>query len=246
MRLPEHFSRAGEFCFRWRGHLPLLLLPLVFLSFKDFHYPRGSPYLYRLWELACFAVSLAGVALRIWVSGTVPEGTSGRNRGGQKAESLNTSGAYSLLRHPLYLGNSLIALGVALFPRVWYLPVIVVLSCLLFYERIAFREEEFLEEKFGDAFREWAARTPALFPRFRGYAPPLLPFSWRAALRREFYAISEVVVVFFLLDLVGRFSARGIWAPDPLWGSLCILAVGFFVVVRVLKKRTALFKVVGR
>jgi len=242
MRLSEHFSRAGELCFRWRGHLWLLLLPLVLLSFRDFHYPMGSPSLYRLWGLACFAASLAGVALRVWVSGTVPEGTSGRNRRGQKAESLNTSGAYSLLRHPLYLGNSLIALGVALFTRIWYLPVVVLLCCLLFYERIAFREEEFLEEKFGDEFREWAARTPALFPKLRGYRPPPLPFSWRAALRREFYAISEVVVVFFLLDLIGRFSARGVWTPDPLWSSLGILAIGFFIVIRVLKKHTALLK----
>ncbi|HIE04921.1 MAG TPA: hypothetical protein EYP61_09200 [Candidatus Latescibacteria bacterium] len=239
MKLQEHFSRAGEFLFRWRGHLPLLLLPLVLLSLRDFGYPGGSQGLYRVWEFICFGVSMMGVALRVWVSGTVPEGTSGRNRRGQRADSLNTSGAYSVLRHPLYLGNALIALGVALFTRTWYLPVIVLLSCLLFYERIAFREEEFLEGKFGKEFRSWADRTPAVLPNLKAYRSPSLPFSWRSALRKEFYAISEVVFVFSVLDLLARSSAEGRVRTDPLWGALGSAAVVFYISLRFLKKRTA-------
>lgn len=243
MKLQEHFFRAGEFLFRWRGHLPLLLLPLVILSFRGFCYPGGSQELYRIWEFICFGVSMMGVALRVWVSGTVPEGTSGRNRRGQRADSLNTSGAYSMLRHPLYFGNTLIALGVALFTRTWYLPVIVLLSCLLFYERIAFREEEFLEGKFGEEFRSWAERTPAILPNLKAYRPPSLPFSLRSALRREFYAISEVVFVFSVLDLLGRLSAEGRVGTDPLWRALGLGAVVFYLSLRFLKKRTAVLDV---
>ena len=58
-----------------------------------------------------------------------------------------------MVRHPLYLANYVIALGLSCFSRAWYLPVIVSLAGLLYYERIAAREEQFLEARFGDAFR---------------------------------------------------------------------------------------------
>ena len=51
--------------------------------------------------------------IRIYTVGTTPAGTSGRNRDKQIAEKLNKTGVYSIIRHPLYLGNLLIWLGVA-------------------------------------------------------------------------------------------------------------------------------------
>ncbi|MGB8874133.1 MAG: hypothetical protein WCC75_12145, partial [Desulfobaccales bacterium] len=45
--------------------------------------------------------------------GLPPRGTSGRNTQGQVAETLNTTGIYSLVRNPLYLGNFLIWLGLS-------------------------------------------------------------------------------------------------------------------------------------
>ena len=61
--------------------------------------------------------------------GFAPRGTSGRNTLGQVAEVLNTSGMYSVVRNPLYLGNFVIWLGLALFIKVWWCILIVVL-CL--------------------------------------------------------------------------------------------------------------------
>ena len=40
----------------------------------------------------------------------------------------------------------LMALGLALFPGIWYLPIILVLTAFLYYERIAIREEAFLAD----------------------------------------------------------------------------------------------------
>lgn len=105
MALREDFEQAGNWLFHRRSFLPLLLLPLFYTALKGFGYPGGSHELDLFWEAGCLAVSLAGFGLRIATVGFAPPGTSGRNRHEQQARSLTTTGTYSLVRHPLYLGN---------------------------------------------------------------------------------------------------------------------------------------------
>src|SRR5689334_21586787 len=83
-----------------------------------------------------------------------------------------TTGMYSLVRHPLYLGNYFLWLGVVLVSRVWWAPVLAILVFWLCYERIMFAEEAYLRQQFGDAFGEWAQRTPAVLPAFTHWRPP--------------------------------------------------------------------------
>lgn len=237
MRLLDHFARTGDTLFRWRSYLPFLLAPLFVASFIGFRYPWDSHAWDLAWEVGCLLVSAGGAAIRIFVAGTAPRGTSGRTTRGQKAALLNTTGAYSLVRHPLYIGNYLIALGLSSFARAWFLPIIVSLASLLYYERIAAREEEFLEEKFGQEFRDWAGRVPALVATFRDYRPPALPFSWARALRREFYAVSGVATAFFVLDVIGDLAVTGRVRLDPVWAAVFVAGGVFFLSMRALKKR---------
>ena len=236
MRIVEQLGSTGDVLFRWRSWWPLMLVPLFLASFAGLAYPFGSHRLDLLWELSCFTVSVLGLALRVATVGTAPRGTSGRNTRAQKAAVLNTTGPYSVVRHPLYLANYLIALGMSLFSRTWFLPIIVSLAALLYYERIAAREEAFLEARFGEAFREWAARVPAAFPRPSLWRRPALPFSWERALGREFYAIGEVAVAFFVLDVLEDWTISHRIAVDPVWTTVALAGVGFFVVMRLRKK----------
>jgi protein-S-isoprenylcysteine O-methyltransferase Ste14 len=236
VRLADRFSATGDTLFRRRSWLPLLLLPLFLATFSGLTYPRGSHWLDLLWELGCFAVAALGMVVRLLTVGIAPRGTSGRNMRSQKARTLNTTGPYSIVRHPLYLGNYLIALGMSLFTRTWFLPIIVSLAALLYYERIAAREEQFLEAQFGDAFRRWAARVPAAVPRPGGWQPPALPFSWARALDREFYAIGEITVAFFVLDVLEDWSVHHRLGLDPLWTAVAAAGGLFFVVMWARKK----------
>jgi protein-S-isoprenylcysteine O-methyltransferase Ste14 len=236
MKLTDRLSATGDVLFRWRSWLPLLLLPLFLATFPGATYPRGSHQLDLLWELGCLVVSGLGLALRVFTAGTAPRGASGRNTRAQKAATLSTTGVYSLIRHPLYLGNSLIALGMSLFSRTWFLPLIVSLAALLYYERIAAREEQFLESRFGETFRAWAARVPAVVPRLRGWQPPALPFSWARALDREFYAIVEIAMAFFVLDLLEDWAVTHQLELDPVWTVLAVAAALFFAVMWTRKK----------
>ena len=113
----------------------------------------------------------------------------------QVAESLNTTGLYSVVRHPLYLGNFLMWLGVALFPRSLSFVAAVVFAFWLYYERIMIAEEAFLRERFGERFDAWADRTPAFIPSLRRWTRPRLAFSLRKVLRKEYNGLLAVVAV---------------------------------------------------
>jgi len=209
---------------------------MVVASFHRLAYPFGSHAVGLAWEIGCFAVSAVGLALRVVTVGTSPRGTSGRNTRQQKAAVLNTTGPYSVVRHPLYLANYLIGLGLSLFSRTWFLPLIVSLAVLVYYERIAAREEAFLEERFGETFRRWATRVPALMPQVRSYEPPALALDWWRALGREFYAIAEVTTAFFLFDVLEDFAVSGRIECDPVWTTTFVLGALFFAVMWGFKK----------
>jgi protein-S-isoprenylcysteine O-methyltransferase Ste14 len=216
--------------------MPLLLLPFFCASFVGLRYPLDSHAIGLAWEIGCFLIVLAGVALRVFTTGTSPRGTSGRNTRGQKAVTLNITGPYSIVRHPLYLANFLIGLGLSLFPRAWFLPIIVSLATILYYERIAAREEEFLDGRFGPSFRRWAEAVPAAVPSLKAWHPPAQAFDWRRALDREFYVITQVMVAFLVLDVMEDYAVLGRFELDPVWTPTALFGAALFAVMWTRKK----------
>ena len=65
----------------------------------------------RLFRISSVIICIVGFLVRFYTIGTTPKGTSGRNTQEQVADVLNFDGMYSMLRHPLYLGNYLIWFG---------------------------------------------------------------------------------------------------------------------------------------
>ena len=151
--------------FGWRSYLPLLFVSLVAIALHDYEWPFRSYFQYAIWARLCFCLSFSGLVIRCVTIGYTPEATSGRNTRRQIAKQLNTTGMYSLVRHPLYLGNFLIGLGACCALFVWWLPLMYCLLFCCYYERIMFTEEAFLRRVFRKKFDVWAANTPAFFPR---------------------------------------------------------------------------------
>jgi protein-S-isoprenylcysteine O-methyltransferase Ste14 len=243
MKLLDHFTRSGDLLFRWRGQLPLLLLPAFLLALIEARWPAQPTPALRAWQVVSVLVALAGLGVRVVAIGTAPAGTSERSTTNPRASMLRTTGVYSIVRHPLYLGNTLTAVGLACFTGVWYLPVMVLLAGILYHERICTREEAFLEGKFGDEFRSWAERVPAAVPRFSGYVPSATPFVWRRVLGREFHGLMVIGTAIFVLDLARAAAATGRLVFDPVWTSLFLLTSAVFLVCSLLKKTTSVFRV---
>jgi len=242
MRLRTQMIREGRWLFRWRSYLPVLLLPVAALAIGEArHSPFHSSVIQHGWEAACILISVAGLMVRALAVGCAAEGTSGRNTRCQRAASLNTTGMYSIVRHPLYLGNCLVLEGFLLYLGVWWLGAVGALVFWLYYERIMLAEECYLEGQFGDVFITWAERTPAFVPH---------PWLWRRSgralcmrrvIRNEYTTAMLVMTVFTALQAI-----EWAWVAPPGphgWGVLLLLfavSLGFYQAIRYIKKRTRL------
>jgi protein-S-isoprenylcysteine O-methyltransferase Ste14 len=246
MPLQEEFEDLGNRFFRWRSYLPLFMGALFILALWSRPQGATEPGADRGWQMGCLLVSLAGLGLRFYTVGFAPRGTSGRNTLGQVAETLNTSGMYSLVRNPLYLGNFIIWLGLSLFIKVWWCTAIVVLCFILFYERIIFAEEKFLREKFGTTFMDWAAITPAIIPRGQHWRPPELSFSWKSALKREYSSFFAAITSFTVIAIIRDSLQTGTIFLDKTWLAIFTFGLVIYLTLRTLKKKTNSLSTVDR
>ena len=246
MALQEEFESLGNRFFRWRSYLPLFMAVLFLAALLSQPGAASPDHPDRTWQMGCLLVSLAGLGLRFFTVGYAPRGTSGRNTGGQVAETLNTTGMYSLVRNPLYLGNFLIWLGLSLFIKVWWCSVIVILCFILFYERIIFAEEAFLRERFRASFTDWMASTPAIIPHFKNWRAPSLPFSWKSALRREYSSWFATITSFTVLAILQDSLQNGRLRLDKNWLVIFAFSLAIYLSIRTLKKKTQILNTVDR
>ncbi|MBK7711292.1 MAG: lipid A phosphate methyltransferase [Bacteroidales bacterium] len=189
----------------------------------------------------------SGQVIRILTVGFTPKNTSGRNTvDGQVADELNVTGIYSLLRHPLYLGNFFMWLGPVLFLRSFCFTFIFGLIYWLYYERIMFAEEQFLRRKFGEVYDKWSETVSSFIPYSLKFVPPKLPFSVRNVLKREYNSFVNIFVIFILMDLFRNYFLSGRISLTPMWIYLTVSAGVIWIVVRTIHKQTKWLEVTGR
>ena len=246
MALVNSFEKSGNYLFKNRSHIPIILYLFVIPVIYFTAYPVLNELQYQL--LTGFAVflSMLGFIVRAISIGTTPKGTSGRNTKEQVAESLNSTGIYSTVRHPLYLGNFLMWIGIVVFTFNIYFVVIVSLAFWLYYERIMFAEERFLERKFGEVYMKWSETVPAFIPCFKNYIKNVVSFSMVSVLRREYSGFLATVLSFTFVDHLRFYFTTGNF--DLYRTSSYILAGAIVVtlILRTIKHSTKLFNEEGR
>ena len=236
MSLIKEFEKTGNWLFRWRSYLPVVLLAVPLLAMDRYEYFENNEELNNLWQWVCLGVSAWGLLIRIFTICHTPEATSGRNTKEQIAETLNTSGIYSIVRNPLYLGNFFIILGGILIFHQWIGVLIYILIFWLYYERIIFAEEAYLIKKFGKSYLDWSSKTPAFIPKFWQYRKAEFPFSIRRILRQEYNSLLGIIIVMFGLEVFSEWFVEGNFHAELEWKIL--LAVGFilWLITRTLRK----------
>lgn len=119
-------------------------------------------------SLFATGVAIAAIAqvYRIWVAAYL----GGKQAVAEvQADSLCTSGPYAYVRNPLYIGNFLIGIGLAMAINEWYAYALFALSYLFVYLAVIPYEENFLDRKFGAVYADYKAHTGRLIPKLPGY-----------------------------------------------------------------------------
>ncbi len=244
MTIKKSLEASGNFLFKYRGHIPLivfiLVVPISFLTpYKTYASYHG---LNETILFTALFLIFSGHLIRARTVGKRTIQTSGRNRSHQVAQVLNKIGWYSLVRHPLYFGNYLIWLGLAIFLSNFWFVIILSLLFWIYYERIMFAEEVFLEEKFGGEFTEWASKTPSFFPSFKNYRPNDSLFSWRIVAKNEYPGIISSATSFLFILILKRIVLLGHFSFYSSDAVFLVIIVVFGVICKILKKFTAVFE----
>lgn len=108
-------------------------------------------------ELTGITLILLGLLLRTSARGYKADGS-------RNSHALVTGGPYSMVRNPMYLGIVVAGTGVVLVVGQWWGLVLFVLGFFFRYQYLFRTEERYLEEHFGDSYREYKKRVPRIVP----------------------------------------------------------------------------------
>jgi len=125
-------------------------------------------------------VAIVGEAIRIWAAGHL-----------EKGREVTSSGPYAFTRHPLYLGSTIIGIGLAIASASAIVAVLVLGYLSITLTAAISTEEAHLTEKFGTAY-----------PDYRGgrQVGERRRFSFARAMRnREYRAIAGLVIAIAFL-----------------------------------------------
>ena len=214
---PSRLAAIGQKPFRWRGWLPVPIIALVaFVAARAADGPRSAREIDWALKVLGLALSIGGESLRFWTLGLVPEGTSGQGYS-LEAAALNTQGPYAYVRNPLYLGNLGICAGLLLVANAAWAYAIGLSFFFVQYFFIVRAEENFLRQKYGARFEEYASKVPRWLPRLTpAYPGPLRSeIDWWRAISKEHNPVAAWVSGMMLL-LGWQAYRRGALTPGLL------------------------------
>lgn len=154
--------------------LSAIILIIIFAVF-------GQPAIAWLYW-AGVAMVAVGTLCRLWASGHV-----------KKNKVLATDGPYSLVRHPLYVGNILMLFGFAIAAGLWWSVPLVVFLLFFYYPPAISYEDRKLNKLFGHDWQNWSTKTKALFPSW----PPAGSLSASWSFKQSLFGNGEPVIVIF-------------------------------------------------
>lgn len=179
--------------YRWRG------VVMACGAFLALWLGSGDP-----WPFWMLPLSF-GMGLRLWARCYI-----GAHSRGERLDvpQLSQGGPYDILRHPLYLSNVAMAMGILLWWRgLHWSSVLLASLVVIFYRALAQGEDRHLEAVLGESWRLWKARVPGVWWPVRLFPCAVQPVqqTWWQAFYGDLWTWFWLGFVFLLLGSLRYF-----------------------------------------
>jgi len=232
----------GNFFFKYRNQAFPLIIVALFIAARPTTAILGSAALEQWKDIVALLIVLAGLVLRATVIGYAYIKRGGLNKR-VYAKDLVTEGMFGVCRNPLYVGNMLVYSGLFLFHGN---PVVVIIGCLLFafiYQCIIYAEEEFLADKFGEAYRAYCLDTPRWGLKLSAFSTATegMAFNFKRVIAKDYSTMSSTLIALLATEFY-RVSVDSISQQEM---SYAILLLAVFVGVIALTGLVSSLKKLG-
>jgi protein-S-isoprenylcysteine O-methyltransferase Ste14 len=194
----------GNFFFRYRNFLFIFLYLALFIPSPALFSSANFGDRYYLWPVIIgLIVTFSGQLIRGITIGLAYIIRGGRNKQ-VYAEDLVTEGMFNHCRNPLYLGNILMLAGVGILSNSLIYVAILIPLFLFIYQAIVLAEENFLRNKFGDAYNNYCRRVNRWIPDLSGITHTVasMEFKWKRWILKEYNTLyiwlSGIVLIMLL------------------------------------------------
>ncbi len=135
----------------------IIILLFLALLFVRSAWPRGTHEYIEAFGLGFIMVAILG---RMWCTLYI---------GGHKGAQIIRTGPYSLSRNPLYVFSTIGAFGIGCLTGSLGVALLLAIACYITFLFVILAEEGYLENSFGQPYRDYKLEVPRFFPRFSGY-----------------------------------------------------------------------------
>jgi protein-S-isoprenylcysteine O-methyltransferase Ste14 len=230
----------GNFFFRYRNFLFIFLYLALFIPSPPLFSRENFGDQYYLWPVIIgLVVTISGQLIRGITIGLAYIIRGGKNKQ-VYAEDLVTEGMFNHCRNPLYLGNILMLAGVGILSNSLIYVAVLIPLFLFIYQAIVLAEENFLRNKFGDAYNSYSSKVNRWTPDLSGIGQTFssMEFKWKRWILKEYNTqyvwLSGVVLV--LLLTYPQLTAYNTSYRNKLLVVLLAVLLILYLFIRFLKK----------
>jgi len=224
--------KIGNFLFKYRSFTPV---PLIIIIIVFFHPIINCKYDMVL-VLCGFGLVILGEMIRVLSVGFSYYGTSGRENF-LRAENLNITGVYSIVRNPLYIGNMFIYAGLLLVYSNIYALIIFNLILIVQYYFIIKSEENFLYETYGKEYNTYKNNVKSIIPSFGKYKKSENKFNKMKVISKENDSVFNAIIIFGLILMYKEKIVFGDVMNKKMYVFYFALIIISYISIKIFKKR---------
>lgn len=158
------------------------------------------------------------------------------------AEDLVTTGIFAHSRNPMYVGNVLMLWGMGVLANNLLFLVIMGPFFLFIYQSIIRAEENFLENKFGPAFKDYCNDVNRWLPSLKGLGTTLgdSNFKWKRVILKEYnttFYWTLAAVILLAKNSYETIPQEQFRKLDESFMAMGVTIVAVYVIIKILKKQ---------